>query len=231
MSKLVKAKSLASHNGTKLLVYGPPGTAKTPIISTAPRPVILSAETGRRSMFAFPDNIMAWEANNAAQLNEFLSWATKSGELKNYDTICIDSISQVGEHYLKAANLKTTHGLQAHGFMLEDTKKFFDVFNQMQNKNVYFIAKLSYKELGETSKRVPNFPGNALSAYIPHEVDECYYVDRVYVPGGPLQPVLAWQTFATPDTHARSRNAHIVSPFEQPNLGALFNKIEQGSKL
>jgi hypothetical protein len=139
-------------------------------------------------------------------------------------------MSQVAEHYLVKANGKTTHGMQAHGLMLDDTRKFFDAFNLMQGKNIYFIAKLAHREVATTSKQVPFFPGKALETYIPHEVDECYFVSRKFVPGGPPKEVLCWQTFATPDTHARSRNDHIVSPYEPCDLGALFTKIEQGSK-
>jgi hypothetical protein len=44
------ARDFAVQYGVKAIVYGPPGSGKTPVINTAPRPVMLVCEPGLLSM-------------------------------------------------------------------------------------------------------------------------------------------------------------------------------------
>jgi len=47
---LKAASEHAQNFGCKCIIYGPSGSAKTPLVNTAPRPVLLSIEPGLLSM-------------------------------------------------------------------------------------------------------------------------------------------------------------------------------------
>lgn len=96
MSQLKPASELAQRFGVKALVYGGPGMGKTPIIKTAPRPVLCVVEPGMLSM-RDAVNIPAWDAYTPERIDEFFKWLFTSAEAKNFDTVGIDSISQLAE--------------------------------------------------------------------------------------------------------------------------------------
>ncbi|WBF76860.1 hypothetical protein PSV3_00158 [Septimatrevirus PSV32] len=93
MSQLKPASQLARRYGVKSVVFGAPGSGKTPLINTAPRPVLLVTEPGMLSMRG--SNVPAWEAYSPALIVEFFEWFMKSREAANFDTLGIDSISNI----------------------------------------------------------------------------------------------------------------------------------------
>jgi len=109
------AKDFAINYGVKAIVYGPPGKGKTPIISSAPRPVMLACEPGMLSMRN--STVPTWPAFTADKIDEFFKWCFHSNETKNFDTICVDSVSQMAEIYLQKATKDNKHGLAAYGQM------------------------------------------------------------------------------------------------------------------
>ncbi|MCP5883106.1 ATP-binding protein, partial [Klebsiella pneumoniae] len=72
MSQLVPASQLTRRYGVKSVVFGGPGAGKTPLMQTAPRPVLLVTEPGMLSMRG--SNIPCWEAPTPARINEFFEW-------------------------------------------------------------------------------------------------------------------------------------------------------------
>lgn len=104
MSQLKPASQLARRYGVKSVVFGSPGSGKTPLINTAPRPVLLVTEPGMLSMRG--SNVPAWEAYSPALITEFFEWFMKSREAANFDTLGIDSISNIAEIIL-AEELKS----------------------------------------------------------------------------------------------------------------------------
>ena len=96
IQNLKPASELAQRFGVKALVYGGPGMGKTPIIKTAPRPVLCVVEPGMLSM-RDATNIPAWDAYTPERIDEFFKWLFTSNEAKNFDTVGIDSISQLAE--------------------------------------------------------------------------------------------------------------------------------------
>src|SRR4051794_11666434 len=94
-SQLKPASQLAQRFGVKALAYGPPGSGKTPIFNTAPRPVMCVVEPGMLSMRS--SSIPCWEAYTAEKIDEFFDWLFTSREAANFDSVGIDSISQLAE--------------------------------------------------------------------------------------------------------------------------------------
>ena len=83
-----------SISGVKLLVYGAAGAGKTYLIKTLPDPIILSAEAGLLSIKGSDLSYFAIES--MSDLNEVYSWIVNSDEAKKYQSVALDSISEIG---------------------------------------------------------------------------------------------------------------------------------------
>ena len=94
--------NLAASN-VRLLVYGQAGAGKTSLIKTLPNPVVLSAEGGLLSIA--DANLPFIEIKDMADLAEAYEWLAQSDEAKQFESVALDSISEIGE-VLRAAEKK-----------------------------------------------------------------------------------------------------------------------------
>lgn len=233
MNHLKPAGSLSLKYGVKALLYGKPGSGKTPMLNTAPRPVMLATEPGLLSMRN--STIPTWDAYTPARIDEFFEWFTKSAEAKNFDTLGVDSGSQMAETYLSEELVKNKDGRAAYGKLSLRFMKWADELFFMPNKHIVMICKMMRAEVGKqviaegnafTVEMVyqsqPYFPGQDLNVKMPHRYDEILYVDEARVPGQP-KPVQAIRTKGTAEILARDRSGNL-SELEPPNLTELFAK-------
>ncbi len=108
------ANEFALKLGVKAIVYGPPGTGKTPIVNSAPRPVLMACEPGLLSMRG--SKVSTWFADTGIRIDEFFKWLFNSKEANNFDTVAVDSVSQMCEIYLREAEQgKSKSGNKMHG--------------------------------------------------------------------------------------------------------------------
>lgn len=214
------ASEFAKCYGVKMLAYGPPGEGKTPLINTAPRPVVAMIEPGFASMRT--SSVPTWDATTPERCDEFFKWVFGSAEVKNFDTICIDSVSQMAEMYLKWAKTKSRDGRAVYGIMAEKVMEQMDGIFAMKNKHAYLVCKQSFKDGGETTFMRPYFPGQELDVRIPHLFDIVAHIAKANVPGMNT-PVTAIRCVGTPNIRARNRFG-TLNEFEPPDLSALFNK-------
>lgn len=223
-SQLKPASSFALNVGFKAIAYGPPGEGKTPLIKTAPRPVMLICEPGMLSM-RDATNIPAWEGYTVAKCMEFFDWLRRSNETKGFDTVCVDSFSQFAELVLKEKLAQVKHGKQAYGEMAMAVMEVANLLFFMPQKHVYLIAKQSILDEGGISKRRPYFPGQDLNVRLPHLFDAILHIAKTQVPGF-IQPQLAIRTAGTIDIMARIRNHRpdVYNEIEPPDLSALIAK-------
>jgi len=221
LSQLKPASQLAQRFGVKAILFGGPGTGKTPLTQTAPRPVLCVCEPGMLTMRNV-HNVATWDAYTPERLDEFFDWLTKSNESKAFDTVCIDSISQMAEIYLVHEQGRNKDGRKAYGDMYRRTMDKLNTLYYMPNKHTYLIAKQAMTEIGGSLIRKPYFPGKELNVQVPHMYDEVWHIGLNNIPGQP-QPVKAIRTIETFDTFARDRSGRL-NEFEYPELSALFNK-------
>lgn len=219
-SQLKPASQLAQRFGVKALAYGGPGTGKTPMINTAPRPVLCVVEPGMLSMRT--SNVPAWEAYDVPRINEFFKWLFTSNEARNYDTVGIDSISQMAEIILTEELKRNKDGRKAYGEMSRAVMEIVNALYYLPQKHVYLIGKQSIVDEGGIMRKKPYFPGQDLNVKIPHMYDEILHIGMSQVAGMP-KPVAAIRTAETFDIMARDRSGRLAE-LEPPDLTNLFNK-------
>lgn len=217
---LKPAHTLALKYGVKTLCYGGPGSGKTPLINTAPRPVLCVVEPGMLSMRK--SAVPCWPAFTADKIAEFFNWIFNAPDAKNFDTIGIDSISQMAEIILTDELKKNKDGRKAYGEMSRKVMDYVNGLYFLQNKHVYLIAKQATTDENGTIKKRPYFPGQDLNIKIPHLYDEILQLGQQSVPGmqGATSALRCNESF---DAIARDRSGKL-NEFEQPELTRLFNK-------
>lgn len=226
-SQLKPASSFAQNYGFKAIAYGPPGEGKTPLIKTAPRPVMLVCEPGMLSM-RDAHHVPAWEGYTPEKCAEFFTWLSKSHEAKNFDTVCVDSFTQYAEILLKRALAKNTHGLKAYGVMAEEVNETAHLLYYMPQKHVYLVCKETTIDEGGVRKRRPYFPGQDLNVKMPHLFDAILHIAKAQIPGF-IKPQMAIRTLGSIDVMARIRTSKpdLFFEFEPPDLAALIQKSMQ----
>lgn len=219
-NQLVPAGSLASKYGAKAVVHGGPGVGKTPIINTARRPCFLAVEPGLASMAG--SQVPTWYAPTWPKIKEFFTWWHGSNEVRNFDTLCVDSVSQICEIYLRENPNKHQHGLKLYGDMATTVFDELHKLYYQQEKHMYLICKQSIEKVeGNAGKKRPYFPGDQLNISVPHLFDLILHLDYFAVPG--YGTTRAFQCHSSFDSVCRDRFGKLAQ-FEPPNIAALFDK-------
>lgn len=220
--QVLNTKDLTTQ-GVKCLVYGPAGSGKTRLCATAPRPIVLSAESG---LLSIRDSALPYiPIRNFAELGEVASWVLSSQEAKAFDTICLDSISEIGEVVL--ADLKEKHKdpRKAYGEVFDLMLKIIRTFRDLPGKNVYFSSKQE-RIKDETTGAVlyaPAMPGQKLGPELAYFFDEVFQL-QLYVDPQTKEEIGALRTRKDAQFEAKDRSGKL-DPWEKPDLSAIFNKI------
>jgi phage nucleotide-binding protein len=211
-------------NGVRMVVYGQAGSGKTSLIPTLPAPIVLSAESG---LLSIQDaNLPYIEINSMADLQEAFLWASQSDEAKNFASVALDSISEIGEVVLSYEKKENKDARAAYGALSEQMTDIIRAFRDLPGKNVYFSAKLekSADEMGKITYN-PSMPGKSLTQGLPYLLDEVLALRLERDADGNVQRALqcrddgAWL--------AKDRSGKL-DHWEAPDLGAIIRKIGGG---
>lgn len=220
LSDLKPAGQLSVNYGVKAIVYGAAGSGKTPMINTAPNCVLLACEAGLLSMRG--SNIPCAEGYTSEAIDDFLLWFFTSAESKKFDTLAIDSMSQLAEIILTHELKKVKDPRQAYGKLDERVMKIANDLYFAKQKNVVLLCKQALVEEGDLVRKKPYFPGQALNIKLPHMFDEIWHCALTPISGQP-QPVTALRTREDYNIIARDRSGRL-DQFEPPNLAHVFAK-------
>ena len=208
-------------NGVKLLVYGQAGAGKTSLIRTLPNPVVFSAEGGLLSLAQ--SNIPYIEVTDMATLTEAYKWVTESDDAKQFDSVALDSISEIAEVVLSSEKKKSKDPRQAYGALQEIIGDLIRAFRDIQGKNVYFSAKLE-KQADELGRILywPSMPGNKTGQQLPYYFDEVLALRVEKDADGQTQRALMCDSDGLWTAKDRSGQ---LDAWEAPDLGSIIKKI------
>ncbi len=223
MIKLQSTANAVQDTGQKFMVYGLGGVGKTTLCKTMPQPVILSAEGGLLSLRK--ENLPYIEIGSYADLTEAYLWATTSKEAAQFQTICLDSISEIAEVVLAEEKKKTKDGRKAYGETKDQTLSLIRNFRDIKGKHVYFSAKQEYIKDGTTSQHyfAPAFPGEKLSQAVPYFFDYLFCLQSFKDNEG--KTVRYLRTVPDAQYVAKDRSGALAE-WEEPNLTAIIEKVK-----
>ena len=208
-------------NGVKLLVYGQAGAGKTSLIPSLPNPVVLSAEGGLLSIAGSETQYI--EIKSIDDLYEAYQWLTESDEGKAFESVALDSISEIAEVCLDTEKKAAKDPRQAYGEMQTKMADIIRAFRDLPNRHVLMTAKLE-KQADEMGRILyaPSMPGNKTGQALPYFFDEVLAL-RVEKDGdGVAQRALMCDSDGIWAAKDRSGK---LDAWELPDLGAIIKKV------
>ena len=221
MAISVKRTGQLGATAVKFLGYGPAGHGKTRAIATLPTPITLSAEGGLLSIKEF--DLPYIEISTLEDLYDAYRWVSSSDEAKGFESVALDSISEIAEVLLSAEKKVQVGGKardprQAYGAMQDRMGDLIRAFRDLPGKHVYFSAKLekSADELGAIAY-APSMPGQKFAQQLPYFFDEVFAFRKE-------QGHFALMTSTDGLWSAKDRSGKL-DLWEAPDLGAVIRKI------
>jgi phage nucleotide-binding protein len=208
-------------NGVKLLVYANAGSGKTKLITTLPTPIVFSAEGGLLSIA--DADVSFVEVSSYDTLMEAYQWVVGSDEAKHFESIALDSISEIAEVVLNHEKKIAKDPRQAYGAMQEQMSDIIRAFRDIPGKHVYFTAKCE-KTADETGRILyaPSMPGNKTGQQLPYFFDEVLALRVEKDAEGNAQRALMCDSDGIWQAKDRSGK---LDTWEAPDLGAIIRKI------
>jgi phage nucleotide-binding protein len=168
-SRLITPETAVQNQGAKILVYGISGAGKTSLAKTAPGKVlVISAEAGLLSI-KDASNIKIIEVTEAAELMQILK-LLESGEW-DFDTVCLDSISEISELLLQQEKARHKDPRKAYGEVQESVTNVLRAYRDLK-MHVMFICKQERVNNDGALLFEPKMVGAKLGQSIPYFFDE-----------------------------------------------------------
>lgn len=213
----------AAHvGGVKLLVHGRAGSGKTPLCGTAPTPLILAAEAGLLSLRHLKLPVI--QIGSIAELDEAYQFIAYDKHAAHFETICLDSITEIAEVCLAGEKARTKDPRKAYGEMQDQIMQRLRWFRDLPNRHIYFSAKQVWvkDEVAGTMLYGPAMPGQKLGPALPYLFDEVFSLEVAKAADGKPFNYLRTQRDAQFECRDRSMT---LDPFEEPDLTKIINKI------
>lgn len=225
-------------SGIKVLVYSGAGMGKTVLSATMPTPVLISAESGALSLAKqnlerlfgpnHPQvtyNMPIIKVSDVGGLTDAYNWCANSAEAKQFQSIGLDSISEIAEVVLNNAKRQVKDPRQAYGELIEKMETLVRLFRDLSGYNVYMAAKMEpmKDELNGTVKYGPSMPGSKLGTKLPYFFDEVFRLGVNKTPQD--EPYRFLQTQPDLQYEAKDRSGALAA-MEYPFLASVFQKIQ-----
>lgn len=216
-------------NGVKCVVYGCAGVGKTRLCATAPKPIIISAEEGLLSIVDIDIDYI--EIKTLDDLDSAYRMLRASND---YETICLDSLSEIAEALVIELLPQHKDGRQAYAAFAQAMIPMIKRFRDIKGKNTVFTCKEDtiLDEDGAFLRYDLLLPGHQLNKQTPYLVDELFHmqVDRKGIPFLNTKPNR--KSFSKDRSGALNpKGEYAKSVNEVPNLTELFAKIKKKSKI
>ena len=222
--KLTSTSQAQTDQGIKVLVHGPAGAGKTTLCSTLPgKPVIISAEGGLLSLRHF--DIPVIEVKSLQDVKDAYVFITTDPSAAEFDTVALDSISEIAEVCLAYEKANNKDARMAYGALTEQMNALIRAFRDLPGKNVYFSCKQAQTKDDVTGAMLysPSLPGAKLGQGIGYFFDLVMALRVERDTDGNVKRYL--QTGRDFQYEAKDRSGSLDF-YEAPDLGAIFEKIK-----
>jgi len=231
------ASQATTVGGAKMCVYGPSGMGKTVLSATLPAPVLISAESGALSLrranlerlfgvgtAGITYDIPMIVVQSVDDLTAAYDWCARAPEAAQFQSVALDSISEIGEVVLANAKRQVKDPRQAYGELIEKMTNLIRLFRDLPKKHVYMAAKMEANkdELTSTTRFGPSMPGVKLAQQLPYFFDEVFRLGTNKDANG--TPYRFLQTQPDIQYEAKDRSG-MLGPIEYPHLGAVIAKM------
>lgn len=218
--KISSTRTAAEY--VKMLCFADSGIGKTTLIGTAPRPLVINTESGLMPLANKDIDVLTCKSlTDIYEAYDFVM----SPEADEYETICLDSISDIAEAILSENKATSKDGRAAYGKLNDDIADIVRAFRDIDNKHIYMTAKMTRIEDTDTgiAKYKPMLPGRTLIQQIPYWFDIvcCLHVG---VDEESSETFRYLQTQPSLSHDSKDRSGKLDNP-EIPDLGLIFNKI------
>lgn len=221
MVQILNTRNEAQIHGVKALVYGPSGIGKTRLTLTMDKPIILSAESGLLSLRNHDYPVI--KITDMGSLNAAYQWLTESPQAKQFNTIYVDSITEVAEKVLVNAKGLVKDPRMAYNTLLEQMIPIVKAFRDLPGKHVFMSAKEeAYKDEVGVMRYGPMMPGNKVGQQLPYLFDQVFRMGDVK--GQDNKPVTVLQTKSDMYYEAKDRSGALAI-YEMPDVRAIISKI------
>jgi len=215
-------------NGVKIMCYGEAGSGKTRLIKTLPKPIVLSAESGLLSLADM--DIPYINIMTMSDLFEAYQFLTESEEATGFQSVAIDSVSEIAEVVLANEKKNNKDARQAYMAMADQIVSLIRSFRDLPGWNVYMTAKVAQEkdEMGQMLY-APTIPGSKAAQNLPYFFDYLFPV-RVYKDEETGAVHRALQTQPDGLWKAKARDPFGALDFwESADLGAIIEKVKGGT--
>ena len=211
-------------NRVVVLVYGKSGVGKTRLIRTAPKPLIISTE--KKLLSLRRDNIPLLKVATLDEIDEVLNLLEHDERFQRFETICLDSISDMAERILDSEKQRNKDKRAAYGALYDEMIIRIKRFRDLERFHIYFSAKeerlVDDTGLETITSYQPSTPGSKLGAQLPYVLDEVF---RYMVGRNKDGKTVKWLSTCEEPEHAGKDSSGALDRRERPDLTAIFNKI------
>jgi phage nucleotide-binding protein len=225
LSRIKSPGDLVNNQGAKILMYGAAGVGKTTSLATAPgKTLIISMEAG---LLSIKDaiNVTAIEVKEAYEIEEIADML-ENGKL-DYDTICLDSVTEMSELLLAQEKARSKDPRQAYGEVITVMTRTMRRFRDLK-MHVIFVAKED--KLRDESTGMfhyqPMMVGAKLPTQIPYFFDEVLCLRTFTEENEEGKKVTnRWLQTTLGDNYIAKDRSGKLDSFEEPNLTYIINKL------
>ena len=221
--RIVSPQKLVQNQVAKILVYGMAGAGKTTLAKTCPgRVLVISAEAGLLAI-KDADNVDAIEVKEASEVME-LHDALKSGELQ-YDTVCLDSVSEISEILLNWEKSRSKDPRMAYGNVQDSVGNLMRAFRDL-HMHVLFLCKEAVINDDGVLRHAPKMVGQQLGETVTYFFDEVLALRIIEDQDEEGRNTRnRWlQTVYGQGYKAKDRSGKL-DDFERPDISALIEKL------
>ena len=236
--RIKSSKKVTSRGGIKIAIHSAAGMGKTMLAATAPKPIIILTErTGDdclseqnikavfKGVNGITTDIPIIEAYTVSAIEEAIEYCRNSDD---YETIFLDSVSELSKLKLKEEAPLHKNKLQAYGEMADHVD---DLLRAMRDdkKNWVFLFHSDkndvYDDDGEASSTVmvPGFEGQKMLNEFPYLIGDVYCMVSEFDDQGEEKRMLRTRQGDTA-YFAKNRRGRL-DELEPPHIGRIFWKL------